>query len=75
MIQFTLRKFRFSDAESLRKHADNERVARFLTNQFPHPYSLRDAEEFITCVMNDNPAKIFAIVINEEVAGSIGITP
>ena len=56
-----LRKWRESDEESLAKYANNNNIARFLTDAFPHPYSLEDAKAFISSVKNENPTKCFAI--------------
>ena len=74
-IHFKLRKFRKSDVDSLVKHANNYNVAKFLTNEFPYPYYKKDAEPFIAFVSKENPTKVFAIEINGEAAGSIGIVP
>ncbi|MDR3227100.1 MAG: GNAT family N-acetyltransferase [Prevotellaceae bacterium] len=73
-MEFKLRKFTESDAESLAKHANNINIAKWLTNMFPNPYTLENAKDFIASVANDNPTKVFAIEINGEAAGAIGIT-
>jgi RimJ/RimL family protein N-acetyltransferase len=74
-ISFNLRKFRKSDVDDLVKHANNYNVAKFLTNEFPHPYYKKDAEPFISVSSNENPTKVFAIEIEREVAGAIAIIP
>lgn len=74
-IKFTLRSWQLSDAESLAKHANNFKIARFLTNMFPNPYNRQDAINFINAVKEDDPVKIFAIEVNGEAVGSIGLTP
>lgn len=71
----TIRKWRESDAEALVKNANNDRVSRFLTDAFPHPYTINDARAFISSVKNENPTKCFAIEFKGEVIGSIGISP
>jgi ribosomal-protein-alanine N-acetyltransferase len=73
MIQFELRKWQPSDLNSLVKHANNYNIARFLTDQFPHPYTVQDGERFLESVLSHNPAKILAIVVEGEVVGSIGV--
>ena len=74
-MNFTLRPFRDSDLTSLVKYANNYNIARFLTNQFPHPYTDEDGRKFISSVANNNPVNVFAIEVNGEAAGAIGIFP
>ena len=73
-MQYKLRNWELSDLESLIKHANNHNVAKWLTNQFPHPYNEDDGKAFIESAMN-NKKTIFAIEINGEAAGAIGIFP
>jgi len=74
-MNFTLRPFRDSDLASLVKYANNYNIARFLTNQFPHPYTEEDGRKFISSVAKNDPANVFAIEVNGEAAGAIGIFP
>jgi RimJ/RimL family protein N-acetyltransferase len=74
-MNFILRPFRDSDLTSLVKYANNYNVAKFLTNQFPHPYTDEDGRKFISSVANNNPVNVFAIEVNGEAAGAIGIFP
>ena len=48
----TLRQWRIDDARSLAKHANNLNVAKHLRDRFPHPYSLRDAQQFLKAIAN-----------------------
>ncbi|MFA6086350.1 GNAT family N-acetyltransferase [Mucilaginibacter sp.] len=70
---FTLRKWRTEDAPSLQKHADNVNVSACLLDRFPSPYTLQDAETFIAMKINEEPVTNFAIEVNGEVAGVIGL--
>ena len=70
-----LRKWNEADLDSLVKYANNKNVAKWLTNGFPHPYTQEDGKTYISMVTNDNPTKVFAIEVNSEVVGSIGIYP
>ena len=74
-MNFTLRPFKNSDLTSLVKYANNYNVARFMTNQFPYPYSEDDGRKFISSVCDGNPVNVFAIEVNGEAVGSIGIFP
>ncbi|MBP9077104.1 MAG: GNAT family N-acetyltransferase [Haliscomenobacter sp.] len=75
MLPFTLRPWRLDDLDSLVRHADNPRIAGNLTNAFPHPYTREDGERFINMVKDHEPTRIFAIEINGEACGGIGIHP
>lgn len=70
-MNFTLRKFRESDLESLVKYADNYNIAKFLTNGFPHPYTKEDGRSFLSIAIS-HPT-IFTIDVEGEAVGSIGI--
>lgn len=72
---FFLRPWQESDAESLAQHADNINIARNLTDQFPHPYTLENARSYIQQVQNEDPPRIFAIVSKGQAIGGIGIHP
>lgn len=74
-MDYILRPWRSSDLDSLVKHADNYNVAKWLTNQFPHPYTYESGKGYIEMVGKDNPTRVFAIEIEGEAAGSIGIFP
>jgi len=67
----TIRSFRESDAESIRKHIDNYHVAQNMA-MIPHPYSLQDAQTWIGIAAGQSPQTNFAIAINDEVVGGIG---
>jgi ribosomal-protein-alanine N-acetyltransferase len=71
--QFTLRHWQLADAPALQKHADNPKVPANLLDRFPSPYSLADAEAFINVMVNKLTVTNFAIEINGEVAGGIGL--
>jgi RimJ/RimL family protein N-acetyltransferase len=70
---FILRELRLTDAEPLQKHADNPEIFNALFDRFPSPYTLADAIDFIRLRIADIVQTKFAIVINGELAGVIGI--
>ena len=74
-LNVNLRAWNLSDLESLVKYANNANIANNLTDAFPHPYSESDGLNFINTVSKDNPVKAFAIEINGEACGAIGIFP
>jgi len=70
-----LRKWNEADLDNLVKYANNSNIAKWLTNGFPHPYTHENGKAFISMTANDNPTRIFAIEVNDEAVGSIGIFP
>src|SRR5678815_298799 len=72
---FKLREWRRGDVESLAKHADNIKIWRNLHDAFPHPYRRVDAEIWIEQTSKLQPGLIYAIEVEGEAAGGIGITP
>jgi ribosomal-protein-alanine N-acetyltransferase len=67
-----VRSWRPSDAEPLARHANNRQIWLNLRDAFPHPYTSRDAREFIKSVRSRTPETTFAIAVNGEAAGSVG---
>ena len=75
MMDFKLRKWMSSDLENLVEHANNYNIAKWLTNQFPFPYTNEDGKNYLNMIENDNPTKVFAIEVEGKAVGSIGIFP
>ena len=69
-----LRPWSISDAAQLALIADNKKIAENLRDGFPFPYSVKDARDWLNIILPENyPPKFFAITIDKELAGSIGI--
>jgi RimJ/RimL family protein N-acetyltransferase len=71
--KFCIRTWLNGDAASLQKHANNVNISKYLFDRFPYPYQLSDAEKFISSKLEQDPVVNFAIEINGEVAGGIGL--
>ncbi len=71
----TVRPWRITDVPPLVKYANNAHIARQLRDRFPHPYPAADARHFIHAVAGARTPTSFAIVIDDEAAGAIGISP
>lgn len=69
----TLRPYRPADAASLARHADNRKVWLNLRDQFPHPYTVADAEAYIGLVAGEAPVTRFAIDVGGEAVGGVGL--
>ena len=61
-----------SDAEPLARHANNRKIWINLRDAFPHPYTPRDARDFIRSVAHRTPETLFAITVDDEPVGGIG---
>jgi len=75
MTEFKLRAWSINDLNDLVTNANNIRIAKFMTDGFPHPYTKENGKAFIECATKDNPIHIFAIEVNGEASGGIGIHP
>ncbi len=68
-----IRPFKEDDIVSLAKHANNSKIADCLNDGFPHPYTIKDARDFIQRRKSERIPQVLAIVINDEAAGAIGV--
>ena len=68
-----IRSYRKGDEVSIVCHANNRNIWRNLTDRFPHPYTLEDARHWIEAATAQLPETHFAITINDEVIGGIGL--
>lgn len=74
-MHFTLRPWNINDLESLVQHANNPKIAKFMTDGFPHPYTKEKGISFIEMATKDSPIHIFAIDMDGKAIGGIGIHP
>jgi ribosomal-protein-alanine N-acetyltransferase len=68
-----VRSFRPGDAPSLARHANNRKIWINLRDQFPHPYALADAEQWIGEVAGADPESHFAIAVDGAAVGAVGL--
>jgi RimJ/RimL family protein N-acetyltransferase len=69
-----VRHYEVTDAVSLQKHANNRKIWINLRDGFPHPYTVKDAQNFISMAKSKQPETIYCIEVNGEAAGGIGFT-
>lgn len=74
-MDFHLRPWIESDLESLVNYANNKKIADNLTDKFPYPYTLEHGKAFIKYAIEHNPTMVFAIDINGNACGGIGVHP
>jgi RimJ/RimL family protein N-acetyltransferase len=70
-----VRDWRDADRESLVRHANNRKVWRNLKDRFPHPYTDADARRWLALAQTDPGATGWAIEVDGEAAGGIGLVP
>ena len=69
-----LRPISTADRVRLAELANDRRIWRNMTDRFPHPYRLDDADEWIElCVNEGDPTRNFAIEVNGQLVGAIGL--
>lgn len=74
-MNFTLRPWNINDLDSLVSNANNKKIAQYMTDQFPHPYTIEKGKAFIEFATKGSPLHIFAIDINGKAVGGIGVHP
>ncbi len=68
-----LRKLKEADIEELARLADNRKIWDNVRDQFPHPYTDRDAKIFIRTKIEEDPPMALAIDHKGQLAGVIGL--
>lgn len=72
-MEIKLRPWIKTDAEHLAIIANNYNIAKFMMNQFPHPYTIENAYTFIEMATKSSPSNILAIDLNGIAIGGIGV--
>jgi len=72
---FKLRPWALEDLGNLVRHANNWNVAKNMTDMFPFPYSESNGRSFIAFATQGSPIHIFAIEVEGQAVGGIGIHP
>jgi ribosomal-protein-alanine N-acetyltransferase len=68
-----VRNWAVADLPSLVRHANNRNVWINLRDRFPHPYDERNGREFLTHVVQQQRPGVWAIEVDGEAAGGIGL--
>ena len=69
----TIRPWAETDADSLQRHANNRHVSMHLRDRFPFPYEIEQARTFLGWIAKQPSPTVWAIEVNGEAAGGIGI--
>jgi ribosomal-protein-alanine N-acetyltransferase len=67
-----VRSWAASDLDSLVRHANNRKIWLNLRDRFPHPYTRRNAQDFIRLARQMQPETFFAIAVNGAAVGGVG---
>ncbi len=70
-----VRPWRETDAASLVEHANNINVAKNLRDRFPHPYTRKNAQEFLRYAAASPDPSNLAIEVDGVAVGAIGYVP
>ena len=68
-----IRPWTLADAASLQRHANDRRVSIQLRDRFPFPYTSEHAQNFLSWVTTQASPTVWAIDIDGDACGSIGI--
>ena len=68
-----LRPYSSDDRERLAEIGDDRRIWINLTDRFPHPYSLEDADEWIALCAKADPTRHVAIEHQDGLVGGVGV--
>jgi RimJ/RimL family protein N-acetyltransferase len=69
----TIRSWLESDADSLTRHANDREVSIHLRDRFPYPYGVEQARSFLGWITTLPAPTVWAIEVDGEAAGGIGI--
>lgn len=72
----TIRKWQIDDQYDLAKILNNQKIMNHLRDGLPYPYTVEDAKEYISSMLQAHQEKMFAfaISVDEHVIGSISVT-
>lgn len=75
MSNCMIREWKIEDKYTLAELLNNKNILNNLRDGLPYPYTVKDAEEFITAMLSSDRTKTFAFAITADdvVVGSIGI--
>ncbi|WP_099468648.1 GNAT family N-acetyltransferase [Konateibacter massiliensis] len=74
-METSIREWNIKDADNLAEMLNNKNILNNLRDGLPYPYTVKDAEEYITAMRSADKTKTFAfaITINNQAVGSIGV--
>jgi RimJ/RimL family protein N-acetyltransferase len=71
--EYRIRDWAFEDAPAIVWYANNRKMAMWLRDRFPSPYTAADANTFLAVACRRDPRIVFAIATQREAVGGIGL--
>lgn len=71
-MNLVLRPWNYGDVPELAQLADNIRIWNQVRDYFPHPYTVKKAQEWVTMQQGKKPVTNFAIDVDGRLVGGIG---
>jgi RimJ/RimL family protein N-acetyltransferase len=71
--EYIIRDWAIEDAPAIVRYANNCKVAMWLRDRFPSPYTAADANAFLAVVCRQDPRTVFAIATRDGAIGGIGL--
>ena len=70
-----IREWKLADADNLARMLNNKNILDNLRDGLPYPYTVKDAEEYISSMLSADKTKTFAfaITVDDTAIGSIGV--
>ena len=74
-MECKIRNWRLEDADDLSKALNNKKILDNLRDGLPYPYTVDDAKDFISSMLNadKDATHAFAITVDNKMVGSIGV--
>jgi ribosomal-protein-alanine N-acetyltransferase len=73
LTRSVIREFSLDDLQALVRNANNRNVSMHLRDRFPHPYLEHHGRQFLERVTTTSPVTGWAIEVDGEAAGGIGL--
>ena len=73
-MEIKIRKWQIGDEENLSSNADNIEISNFMSDGFPSPFDFDAAKIFIQSTLKTSDNHYFAITVDDEPVGGIGIS-
>jgi len=71
--EYVIRDWVSEDVPAIIRYANNRKIAMWLRDRFPFPYTAVDANNFLAAVFRQDPRTVFAIASPDEAIGGIGL--
>ncbi|WP_313134123.1 GNAT family N-acetyltransferase [Anaerocolumna sp.] len=74
-MECKIRSWRVEDAKDLAEALDNKKILDNLRDGLPYPYTVNDAKNYISAMLDSkkDTTYAFAITVNDKAVGSIGV--